>query len=159
MQVNRTTPGQRPLDPRLFLRDEELDRGAALIFAAERALSAAMRPAKAEAGLNDPEIEALMAIRAAPGITVSALRARLDAAQPTLARTLGMLSRKGLIERERAAADGRRRTLRLTGAGAVAGERVAAAIRDALRSAYRDAGAESVEGARLVLEALAGGPE
>ncbi len=156
IEVNRTDAGTRPLDARLFLRDEELDHGAALIVAGERALAAAVRGALKDAGLNLAELHALITIRTQPGLTVSDLRSRLAATTPTMARVLGALDRRGWIERARAQADGRRRRLKLTQAGEDAAEPLAAAMRDALRDAYRAAGAEHVAGARAVLTALAG---
>ena len=61
-------------DPRLYLRDEELERGVGLILAGERALSAAAEDARQAAGLSRSEMQALMAIRFQPGLSVSQLR-------------------------------------------------------------------------------------
>ncbi len=157
MQVNRPSPPKRPSDDRLFLRDAELDRGVVSILLGERALNVAVSAALSASGLNTAEMRALMVIRATPDLNVSELRGRLGATTPTLARTLGELDRKGLIDRTKSEADGRRRRLRLTAAGETVAVPLVEALRGALREAYREAGAEDVSGFRRVLDTLGGG--
>ena len=149
-QVNTSSS----FDPRLFLRDEELDRGVALILAGERALLRAAESSRKSAALNGSEMRALMAIRALPGLTVSDLRTALGATVPTMARILGKLDERGLVRRKKSGQDGRKRKLELSLAGEAVCEPIAAAMRDALRIAYRNAGSDKVAGARAVLEAL-----
>ena len=149
-QVNTSSS----FDPRLFLRDEELDRGVALMLAGERALTQAAESSRKSAALNNTEMRALMAIRAAPGLTVSELRTKLGATVPTLARILGKLDERGLVRRKKSGRDGRKRKLELSLAGEAVCEPIAIAMRDALRIAYRSAGSDQVAGARAVLEAL-----
>ena len=149
-QVNTSST----FDPRLFLRDEELDRGVALILAGERALSQAAESSRKSAAVNSTEMRALMAIRAAPGLTVSELRRTLGATVPTTARILGKLDERGLVRRKKSGQDGRKRKLELSLAGEEVCEPIAIAMRDALRIAYRSAGSDQVAGARTVLEAL-----
>jgi len=157
-EVNTRAHGQaesnRPVDTRLYLRDEELDRGVGLILAGERALSAAAESARRAAGLSRGEFEILMAIRHGDGLDVSALRERLGATTPTLARILAGLDRRGFITRTPDRADRRRRRLWLSPAGEQAMGPVVEAMRAALRKAYRDAGPGQVSGARALLEAL-----
>lgn len=141
-------------DPRLFLRDEELDRGVALILAGERALSAAAETGRRTASLNKTELQALMVIRAKPGLSVSELRELLGATTPTMARILGKLDERGLIRRKKSGQDGRKRRLELSLAGAAISDPIAEAMRNVLREAYRHAGGEQVAGVRAVLEAL-----
>lgn len=141
-------------DPRLFLRDEELDRGVALILASERALTAAAEQARTTAALSKTELQALMTIRANPGLTVKDLRKRLRATTPTLARILGKLDARGLVRKKKSGQDGRMRKLELSLAGTALADPIATAMRNLLREAYRSAGAEHVGGARAVLEAL-----
>ena len=149
-QVNTSSS----FDPRLFLRDEELDRGVALIMASERALSQAAEASRKAGALSKTELQALMAIRATPGLTVSELRGKLGATVPTLARILGKLDERGLVRRKKSGQDGRKRKLELSLAGEAVAEPVASAMRNALRAAYRSAGSDQVAGARAVLEAL-----
>jgi len=141
-------------DPRLFLRDEELDRGVALILAGERALLLAAEKGRISAALGKTELQALLAIRAAPGRTVSELRNRLGATVPTMARILGKLDERGLVRRKKSGQDGRKRKLELSLAGEAVINPIATSMRNALREAYRSAGSEQVAGAREVLEAL-----
>ena len=142
-------------DPRLFLRDEELEHGVSLILAGERRLAAASESARKAARLNRTEMQALLAIRSMPGLTVTELRERLAATVPTMARILGKLDTRGLIRRKKSGKDGRQRRLELSLAGEAVTEPLAAAMREVLRTAYRHAGSEQVAGARAVLEALA----
>jgi len=150
IQVNT----QSGLDPRLFLRDEELDRGVALILAGERALIKAGAKAQKATGLNAIQLSVMLAIRAAPGLSVMALREQLGATVPTMARVLGALDTRGLVNRDRSGADGRKRKLTLSDTGNALIDPVAAKLRDTLREAYKTAGSEHVIGARAVLEAL-----
>jgi DNA-binding MarR family transcriptional regulator len=157
-EVNTRAQGSaesnRPADTRLYLRDEELDRGVGLIFAGQRTLSAAGEPARRAAGLSRGELEVLMAIRHGGGLDVSALRDGLGATTPTLARILAGLDRRGFIARTPDRDDRRRRRLWLSPAGEQAVAPVVEAMRAALRKAYRDAGPGQVSGARAMLEAL-----
>ena len=141
-------------DPRLYLRDEELDRGVGLILAGERALAAAAEPARMSAGLSKSEMQALLAIRYQPGLSVGGLRERLAATVPTLARILGHLDERGLIERPRGGQDRRQRQLTLSPAGEALTAPIALAMRELLKQAYREAGPDQVAGARRLLEAL-----
>lgn len=141
-------------DTRLYLREEELDRGVGLLLAAERRLAEAGEAARRAADLSRGDLQILLALRYRPGQSVSELRTRLGATTPTLARLLAGLDRRGLIRRDAARSDARRRELTLTAQGEALTAPVAAAMRDALRAAYRDAGPQQVAGARAVLDAL-----
>lgn len=142
------------MEGRLFLHDDELDAGAALVLALEKRLQAATEAAMARALVNRAECELLMAVRAFPGLTVSQMRERLAMTVPTFARLLGGLDRRGLIVKGRAGRDGRARTLSLSEAGKMLTAPIAQALRDVLRPAFRTAGAENVAGWRAVLQEL-----
>jgi DNA-binding MarR family transcriptional regulator len=154
------TPGSSSLepaasaDPRLYLRDAELDRGVMLILAGERALSAAAETTRQSAALSRSEMQVLMAIRYQPGLNVGQLRERLAATVPTLARILGTLDERSLIQRPRAGQDRRQRSLTLSPEGIALTEPLASAMRERLKQAYREAGPDQVSGARRLLEAL-----
>lgn len=150
-QMRANAPG---FDPRLFLRDEELDYGIALVLAGERAL---LKGAADIAGDNDmPQLAArtLIALRFQPGQTVKDLREQLGSTVPTFARIVGDLSQRGLIDRQKSERDGRARKLYLTTEGKRVTDPAAITMRTVLRDAYRKAGANAVAGARAVLEAL-----
>jgi DNA-binding MarR family transcriptional regulator len=144
----------RPFDPRLFLMDQELDRGVGLLLAGGRELMSAAESARRKAGLSKPEMQILIAIRYQPGQTVSEMRESLGMTVPTFARLIGGLDARGLIEREREERDGRRRTLVLSDAGVTLTTPIVIVLRERLRLAFRAAGPDSVAGMRLALEAL-----
>ena len=144
----------RPFDPRLFLVDQELDRGIGLLLAGGAELTRAAEQARHKAGLSKPEMQILMAIRYQPGQTVSDLREALNMTVPTFARILGQLDARDLILREKEVSDARRRALFLSEAGTRLTTDIAVTLRDRLRQAYKQAGPDAVEGVRRVLEAL-----
>lgn len=155
VNVNRMRENRPGFDPRLFLRDEELDYGIALMLAGERALLTAARDLAGEINLPQQAARALIAIRFDPGQTVTELREHLGMTTPTLARLLGELDQRGLIERQKAErGDGRARQVYLTHEGKRATDAATLAMRDRLREAYRKAGPSAVAGARAMLEAL-----
>ena len=145
----------RPFDPRLFLMDQELDRGVGLLLAGSAELMRAAEEARHKAGLSKPELQILMAVRYSPGQTVGELRDALSMTVPTFARIIGELDKRGLSEREREqASDKRRRTLNLSDAGTTLTTQITIVLRERLRLAYRAAGPDAVEGARKVMDAL-----
>lgn len=141
-------------DMRLYLRDEELDRGAGLILLGERALSAAAESARKQARLSRSEMQVLLAISQFPGQDVAGLRGRLAMTVPTCARLLGELDKRGLIERQLDGSDRRRRALMLSESGQALLAPVLTSMRSALREAYKSVGPEAVTGARALLEAI-----
>ena len=150
-QIRQNAPG---FDPRLFLRDEELDYGIALIFAGERALYAVSGDLATRHEIPALAALVLLTLRFQPGLTVSDLRTHLGATTPTLARILGFLDQRGWVERRRSEQDGRSRTLWLSQAGASLTDPATLAMRQRLQAAYRRAGPSAVAGARAMLEAL-----
>lgn len=152
MAPNVNSP--RPFDARLFLVDQELDRGVALMLAGARELSVVVEKTRKAAGLSRAEVQILIAIRYQPGVTVSDLRTSLSMTTPTFARLIGALDKRGLIARDRAESDRRKRKLTLSDAGTTLTTPIAIHLRDRLRKAYRRAGPDAVAGANLLLEAL-----
>ncbi|MEZ5955404.1 MAG: MarR family winged helix-turn-helix transcriptional regulator [Hyphomonas sp.] len=144
----------RPFDPRLFLMDQELDRGVGLLLAGAMELNRAAEKARNKAGLSKSEMQILMAIRYRPGLTVSEMRESLGMTVPTFARILGALDQRSLIEKAKGAEDARQRTLALSDAGTTLTTPIAIVLRDRLRLAFRSAGPDAVDGTRRVLDAL-----
>lgn len=155
-EVNRLGRNLGAMEGRLFLRDDELDHGAALIFAAEKHLAAAADAAMQQAELSRGAFDLLMGVRAWPGLSVSQLREHLCMTVPTFARLLGQLDKRGLVKKQRAGSDARARLLSLSEAGEALATPLAESLREALRPAFRSVGAEHVAGARAVLGALTG---
>lgn len=153
-EVNQKPGETGRVDPRLFLREEELDNGIALLLASERAIAEALRRTQEETGLNMPGLKLLMTIRFRPNLTVSELRDETGATTPTLARILGELDKRDLIEKKQGGRDARRRRLSLSPDGEKLLLPVVNTLRTSLREAYREAGASAVAGSRAVLEAF-----
>lgn len=151
-QIRANAPG---FDPRLFLRDEELDYGIALLLAGERTLMRVVGEIAETFEMPQLAARILITIRFQPGQTVKELREQMNATTPTLARILGDLDERGLIER-RQSEDGDRRARRiyLSHEGKRMTDPATLEMRDRLRAAYRSAGAGAVSGVRAVLEAL-----
>jgi DNA-binding MarR family transcriptional regulator len=161
-----TAPVNRPLstsvpspesDGRLYLRDSELDQGAALIRAAARRLSAVSNPAPGSAPIQDGAHDILMEIFDLGPQDVSGLRTRLNIPKQTLARYLNELEARGLIARERDRLDGRRRRIHLTPEGEAMTRRGAETRRATMREVFLLCGPDAVTGARRVLAEIARG--
>lgn len=154
MSPMRAAQGGSP-EHRLYLREEELDQAVDLLFLAARRFWRAAEGPLAQNDLGPAHYRALAAIRRSEGLTVSALRERLNVRKQSLARVLSELEAAGFIARAAGLRDRRERTLSLTEAGRSAERAATAALRERLAHVFRAAGAEAVAGARLVLAALA----
>ncbi len=146
-------------DPRLILRDEELDAGLELLLLAESALWAATDAAlELEAqGLGRSHYRTLFLLKRRPGLGVREL-ARLTAlSKQGASRTLGELARLGLVEKGSGESDARRKPASLTREGALLEGRISERLRSLLARSYRAGGLDAVAGARRILTALAGG--
>jgi len=147
-----------PADPRLILRDEELDSGLELLLLAEASLWAAVDAAlEAEArGLGRPHWRAAFLLRRRPGVGARDLSRLTGLSKQAASRTLGDLLKLELAEVETGDLDARRRPARLTEAGLAFEARVSERLRVLLGRAYRTGGLDGVAGARRILAALAG---
>ncbi|MFZ5669482.1 MAG: MarR family winged helix-turn-helix transcriptional regulator [Pseudomonadota bacterium] len=146
-----------PTDPRLILRDEELDSGLELLLLAETSLWAAVDAAlEGEPGLGRPHWRAAFLLRRRPGLGVRDLARLTGLSKQAASRTLADLVRTGLAEAAEGDLDARRRPVRLTDAGRAFEGRIAERLRALLARAYRTGGLDGVAGARRILAALAG---
>jgi DNA-binding MarR family transcriptional regulator len=146
-----------PADPRLILRDEELDSGLELMLLAEASLWAAVDLAlESEPGLGRPHWRAAFLLRRRPGLGVRDLSRLTGLSKQAASRTLADLVRLELAETGSGDLDGRRRPARLTEAGRAFEARIAERLRAMLGRAYRTGGLDGVAGARRILAALAG---
>ena len=145
-------------DPRLILRDEELDAGLELMLLAESALWAATDAAlEPEAkGLGRSHYRTLFLLKRKPGVGVRELARLTSLSKQGASRTLGELVKLGLVEKGSGEADARRKPARLTRDGAAVEARVSERLRSMLARAYRSGGLDAVAGARRILAALAG---
>ena len=138
----------------LFLREQELNRGLEMLYFAHRDFVAESDRLLAPLGLGRAHRRVLYFVGRNPGVATARLLSILKITKQSLSRVLGDLEREGYVARERAAADGRQRLLRLTGAGRALESRLSEAQRGRLARAYRAAGREAVEGFSSVLAAL-----
>ncbi len=145
-------------DPRLILREEELDGGLELILLAEASLWAAVDAAleSESVGLGRSHWRAAFLLRRRPGIGVQDLSKLTSLSKQAASRTLADLQKAGLVERGSGELDGRRRPATLTPEGVAFEQRTAERLRALLARAYRTGGLDGVAGARRILAALAG---
>ncbi|ATC25825.1 MarR family transcriptional regulator [Caulobacter vibrioides] len=145
-------------DPRLILREEELDGGLELILLAEASLWAAVDAVlETEAlGLGRSHWRAAFLLRRRPGIGVQDLSKLTSLSKQAASRTLSDLEKAGLVERVSGDLDGRRRPATLTAEGVAFEQRTAERLRGLLARAYRTGGLDGVAGTRRILAALAG---
>ena len=141
----------------LFLREEELRAGMEDLFRVWRDLSTAADPILEAEGLGRAHQRALYFIGSYPDLVVSDLMAHLGITKQSLSRVLNRLVEDGLVEQRTALRDRRQRQLRLTAAGHALEKRLTAAQKDRLAHAYRQAGAQAVQGFRQVLAGVTGG--
>lgn len=157
MPVNRPLPAPgAPAtasggDGRLYLRDQDLNEGAALIRAAARRLAQLAETAGAAASISAPEMDVLQEVFDLGPMDVGDLRARLNAPKQSLARNLNQLEARGFVTRETDPADRRRRLVTLTPTGMTFARDTTECRRAALRQAFLTAGPDAVTGARRVL--------
>jgi DNA-binding MarR family transcriptional regulator len=145
-------------DPRLILREDELDAGLELMMLAEAALWAGVDAGlEAEAlGLGRSHWRAAFLLKRRPGLGVQQLAHLTSLSKQAASKILSDLEAKGLAEKAAGELDGRRRAATLTDAGAAFEARIAERLRGQLARAYRVGGLEGVAGARRILTALAG---
>ncbi|PVM83793.1 MarR family winged helix-turn-helix transcriptional regulator [Caulobacter endophyticus] len=145
-------------DPRLILREEELDGGLELILLAEAALWAAVDGVLETEGLGlgRSHWRAAFLLRRRPGIGVQDLSKLTSLSKQAASKTLSDLQKLGLAEKAAGDLDARRRPAVLTEAGKAFEARVSERLRALLGRAYRTGGLDGVPGARRILAALAG---
>ncbi|HEY9233487.1 MULTISPECIES: MarR family winged helix-turn-helix transcriptional regulator [Phenylobacterium] len=145
-------------DPRLILRDDELDAGLEMMLLAEAALWAAVDAGlEAEDGLGRSHWRAAFLLRRRPGVGVQDLARLTSLSKQAASRSLADLEAKGLVAKSAGDLDGRRRTAVLTPLGQAFEERVSERLRALIARSYRVGGLDGVAGARRILSALAGG--
>lgn len=159
--VNRPSPTPAPAasassagDGRLYLRDQDLNEGAALIRAAARRIAQLAETAGAAANISAPEMDILQEIHDLGPMDVGDLRARLASPKQSLARNLNQLEARNFVKREMDPRDRRRRLVTLTAEGMTFTRDATERRRAALRQAFLTGGPDAVSGARRVLSEL-----
>ena len=146
---DRLQPGGENL---LFLTDDQLLQGIELLFFAYRGFT------------SDPDLilenytygrahhRAIHFIQRRPGTTVNSLLEILGVTKQSLNRVLRQLIEDGLVESKVGEKDRRERHLFLTNSGKDLESELSFAQRKRLRTAYKEAGPDAVQGFRKVLE-------
>lgn len=149
-----TKPGMH----QLFLREEELREGLALMFQAWRDLNRAAGAALDAHDLGRAHHRAIYFIGRHPGLTVGTLMSLLGITKQSLHRVLGDLVARALVVQRPGPVDRRERRLELTDSGRALERELTEAQRALIAAAYRNAGAAAVEGFRRVLLGLIEAP-
>jgi DNA-binding MarR family transcriptional regulator len=135
----------------LFLREEDLREGMELLFFAYRDFLEEADQVLARHKLGRAHHRALYFIGQHPAITVSGLLKLLRITKQSLSRVLADLVALDMIEQTPGFRDRRQRHLTLTTKGTEVERDLTAQQRALLARAYRQAGAEDVDGFRKVL--------
>ena len=135
----------------LFLREEELRRAIELLFFAYRDFTAEPDQILAQYKFGRAHHRVIYFVGRHPGITVSELLAILGITKQSLSRVLGQLVERGFIQQRQGRRDRRQRLLELTEKGRALERQLTENQRTRIARAFRDAGAEAVEGFRKVL--------
>ncbi len=151
-------PDLKPGTNQLFLREEDLREGLALLFHAWRDLAHEADAALAAHGLGRAHHRAIYFIGRHPGLTVGGLMDLLGITKQSLHRVLGELMARGIVTQRPGPADRRERLLELSEAGRALEREITEAQRAFIAAAYRNAGASAVEGFRRVLLGLVRAP-
>jgi len=138
----------------LFLREEELRQGIELLFFAYRDFTAEPDAILGEYGFGRAHHRVIYFVGRNPGMTVSNLLAILKITKQSLSRVLSQLVAEGFVTQRPGARDRRQRLLELTEKGTELERQLTERQRTRFARAYREAGAEAVEGFRKVMLGL-----
>ncbi|MFQ5764336.1 MAG: MarR family winged helix-turn-helix transcriptional regulator [Rhodospirillales bacterium] len=138
----------------LFLRDAELRQAMELLFFAYRDFTGEADAILADYGFGRAHHRVIYFVGSNPAITVSELLQILKITKQSLSRVLGQLIEDGFVSQRTDDADRRRRRLYLTPKGAELEQLLTERQSQRIAAAYRDAGADAVEGFRTVLRGI-----
>jgi len=138
----------------LYLTDEQVRNGIEAMFFAYRGFTADPDRILELRGYGRAHHRAIHFVHRAPGTTVNNLMSILGVTKQSLNRVLRRLISDGLVEARVGVRDKRERHLFLTEPGKMLERELSDAQRSRLRSAYRAAGPEAVQGFRRVLERM-----
>ena len=138
----------------LFLREAELRQAMELLFFAYRDFTAEPDKILERYGFGRAHHRVIYFVGRFPAITVSELLAILGITKQSLSRVLGQLIREGFVAQSQGTEDRRQRLLSLTDKGWALERELSEDQRARVARAYREAGAEAVEGFRTVLANL-----
>jgi DNA-binding MarR family transcriptional regulator len=138
------------IDPQ-FLREEDLRQGIELLFYAYRDFTGEPDAILDKHDLGRAHHRVIYFVGRNPGITVTELLEILRITKQSLSRVLGHLLEQDFINQRADPADRRRKQLTLSEKGKALEHALTSTQMDRFARAYREAGAEAVEGFRRVL--------
>src|SRR5690242_2794551 len=134
-----------------FLREEELRQGIELLYYAYRDFTAEPDEILARYGFGRAHHRVIYFVGRYPEMTVTQLLGILRITKQSLSRVLGQLVREGFIKQRSGDRDRRQRLLELTEKGVELERELSETQRQRVASAYREAGAQAVDGFRKVM--------
>jgi DNA-binding MarR family transcriptional regulator len=143
----------------LFLREEELRQGIELLFYAYRDFTAGPDEILASYGFGRAHHRVIYFVGRHPEMTVTELLGILRITKQSLSRVLSQLVRQGFIVQRAGQRDRRQRLLELTEKGVELERQLSENQRIRVANAYREAGAQAVDGFRKVMLGIIGNAE
>jgi DNA-binding MarR family transcriptional regulator len=135
----------------LFLREDELRQGIELLYYAYRDFTAEPDAMLARYGFGRAHHRVIYFVGRHPQMSVTELLGILRITKQSLSRVLGQLVRQGFIVQRPGSRDRRQRLLELTAQGVELERQLSENQRQRIAKAYREAGAQAVEGFRQVM--------
>ena len=145
-----------PAATHLFLREEELRQGIELLFYAYRDFTAEPDAMLARYSFGRAHHRVIYFVGRYPQMTVTELLGILRITKQSLSRVLGQLVRQGFIVQRPGPRDRRQRLLELTPKGIELERQLSENQRQRVAKAYREAGAQAVDGFRRVMLGIMG---
>ena len=140
----------------LFLREEELRQAIELLYYAYRDFTAEPDAMLAKYGFGRAHHRVIYFVGRHPQMSVTDLLGILRITKQSLSRVLGQLVRQGFIHQQPGSRDRRQRLLELTEKGVELERQLSENQRQRIAKAYREAGAQAVEGFRKVMLGIIG---
>ena len=140
----------------LFLREEELRQAIELLYYAYRDFTAEPDAMLAKYGFGRAHHRVIYFVGRHPQMSVTDLLGILRITKQSLSRVLGQLVRQGFIRQSPGSRDRRQRLLELTEKGIELERQLSENQRQRIAKAYREAGAQAVEGFRKVMLGIIG---
>lgn len=147
----RTMVETKPGTNLLFLRDEDLRQGIELLFFAYRDFTAEADTILAKQKFGRAHHRVIYFVGQYPGMSVSDLLDILSITKQSLSRVLRQLVDEGYIDQQPGTTDRRQRLLTLTTKGKELEGILTSEQRARIAAAYKNAGADAVEGFRQVM--------
>src|SRR5208282_823207 len=139
------------------VREEELRQAMELLYFAYRDFTAEPDAMLARYGFGRAHHRVIYFVGHHPQMSVSDLLGILRITKQSLSRVLGQLVLQGFVIQKPGTSDRRRRLLELTEKGTELERQLSELQRQRIARAYREAGAQAVEGFRKVMTGIIGG--